>query len=85
MGKDYTDPEWEKLLNQLTFDEMVTMIGDAFHFRAAVDVLIKHFALNDSETERLGLGVWINEQAAREIYLKVFQAAFEEADANKTI
>lgn len=190
MGKSYDDPDWEKLLDQLTFDEMVSMIGDAFHYRTAVesvqapggrdengpqgltsdkvegkppanaltssdviaatfntellyelgnivgnnclnagvdalygpgsnihrtpyggrnfeyysedgylsgvmtanavrgiqdkgvDVLIKHFALNDSETDRLGIGVWLNEQAAREIYLKAFQAAFEEADAN---
>ena len=47
-----------------------------------VDVVIKHFALNDSEQDRIGLGVWVNEQAAREIYLKAYQAAFEEADAN---
>ncbi len=47
-----------------------------------VDVVIKHFALNDSEQDRIGLGVWLNEQAAREIYLKAYQAAFEEAGAN---
>jgi len=47
-----------------------------------VDVVIKHFALNDSEQDRIGLGVWINEQAAREIYLKAYQAAFEESGAN---
>ena len=47
-----------------------------------VEVLMKHFALNDSEAERIGLGVWLNEQAAREIYLKAFQAPVEDADAN---
>jgi len=47
-----------------------------------VDVVMKHFALNDSEQDRIGLGVWINEQAAREIYLKAFQAPFEEGSAN---
>ncbi len=47
-----------------------------------VDVVIKHFALNDSEQDRIGLGVWVNEQAAREIYLKAYQAAFEEGKAN---
>lgn len=189
IGKDYEDADWEKLLDQLTFDEMVTMIADAFHFRMpiesvqapgtrdengsqgltasmiagaeataftsadimaatfntelmeevgkvianncleadvvtlygpgnnihrtpysgrnfeyysedgylsgimsayevkaiqerGVDVVIKHFALNDFETDRIGVGVWVNEQAAREIYLKAFQAAFEESDAN---
>jgi len=192
MGKDYDDPAWETLLDQLTFDEMVDMIGDSFHWRMpaesvaapgsrdengpqgltvalfgstlgvettaftsedvmaatfntelmyqvgniigndclaadvaclygpganmhrmpyggrnfeyysedgflsgaicaaevlgiqekGVDVVIKHFALNDSEQDRIGLGVWINEQAAREIYLKAYQAAFEESGAN---
>ena len=47
-----------------------------------VDVVIKHFALNDSEQDRIGLGVWLNEQAAREIYLKAYQAAFEKSGAN---
>src|SRR5699024_9721573 len=41
-----------------------------------VDVVMKHFALNDSEQDRIGLGVWLNEQAAREVYLKAFQAPF---------
>ena len=192
MGKDYDDPMWQPLLDQLTFDEMVSMIGDSFHWRMpvesvqapgsrdengpqgltvalfgsalgvettaftsedvmaatfntellyqvgkiigndclaadvsclygpganmhrtpyggrnfeyysedgflsgvmcaaevkglqdkGVDVVIKHFALNDSEQDRIGLGVWINEQAAREIYLKAYQAAFEKGNAN---
>ena len=43
-----------------------------------VDVVMKHFALNDSEQERLGQAAWITEQAAREIYLKAFQKALEE-------
>ena len=40
-------------------------------------VVLKHFALNDCEQDRIGLGVWLSEQAAREIYLKAFQAAVE--------
>lgn len=193
VGLDYDDPLWEDLLDQLTFDEMVSMIGDAFHWTMpvksveapgtreengpqgltasllgsdatqleataftsedvmaatfntelmyevgkvignnclnagiaclygpgnnihrtpyggrnfeyysedgflsgkisqyevkgiqdkGVDVVMKHFALNDCEQDRIGLGVWINEQAAREIYLKAFQAPFEYGDAN---
>lgn len=192
IGLDYDDPKWESLLDQLTFDEMVSLIGDSFHWRMpadsvqapgsrdengpqgltvalfgstlgvettaftsedvmaatfntelmyqvgniigndclaadvsclygpganmhrmpyggrnfeyysedgflsgaicaaevkgiqdkGVDVVIKHFALNDSEQDRIGLGVWLNEQAAREIYLKAYQAAFEESGAN---
>ena len=192
IGLDYNDPKWESLLDQLSFDEMVALIGDSFHWRMpaesvqapgsrdengpqgltvtlfgstlgvettaftsedvmaatfnaellyqvgkvigndclaadvaclygpganmhrmpyggrnfeyysedgflsgaicaaevkgiqdkGVDVVIKHFALNDSEQDRIGLGVWLNEQAAREIYLKAYQAAFEKGDAN---
>ena len=192
IGLDYDDPKWEQLLDQLTYEEMVSLIGDSFHWRMpaesvqapgsrdengpqgltvalfgstlgvettaftsedvmaatfntellyqvgnligndclaadvsclygpganmhrmpyggrnfeyysedgflsgeicaaevkgiqekGVDVVIKHFALNDSEQDRIGLGVWVNEQAAREIYLKAYQAAFEEGGAN---
>lgn len=192
IGLAYDDPQWEQLLDQLTFDEMVSMIGDSFHWRMpavsvqapgtrdengpqgltaslfgaggakleataftsedvmaatfntelmyevgkvignnclaadvvclygpgnnthrtpyggrnfeyysedgflagqisasevkgiqdkGVDVVMKHFALNDSEQDRIGLGVWVNEQAAREIYLKAFQAPFEKGNA----
>ena len=43
-----------------------------------VDVVFKHFALNDTEQDRLGQAAWLTEQAAREIYLKAFQKALEE-------
>ncbi len=46
-----------------------------------VYVVMKHFALNDSEQDRIGLGVWLNEQSAREIYLRAFQGALEESQA----
>ena len=46
-----------------------------------VFVVMKHFALNDSEQDRIGLGVWLNEQSAREIYLRAFQGALEESQA----
>ena len=190
MGKSYDDPDWQLLLDQMSFDEMVDFIRDAFHGRSAIEsvqspgtrdengptglntsyiagkqsatafaspfvmgstfnneliyqvgyvigndclrngisalygpgvnthrtayggrnfeyfsedpflsgemaasyvsaveklgvnTLLKHFALNDSETDRQGLGVWLGEQAAREIYLKAFQKSFEEASAN---
>lgn len=190
IGKDFNDPDWQSLLDQLSYDDMVTLVGDAFHSRSGVesveapyardengpsglnnafiaediasttfptesimastfnnalinevgkvlgnnclmagidclygpganmhrtayggrnfeyysedpyltgkmcasesagvencgvDTLLKHFALNDCEVDRIGLGVWINEQTAREIYLKGFQTALEEADSN---
>ncbi len=193
IGLDYNDPKWEKLLDQLTFDEMVSLIGDSFHWRMpaisvqapgtrdengpqgltaaifgsglgdvtpipftsedvmaatwntdlvykignmigndclmadvvalygpganthrtpyggrnfeyysedgflagevcgaevqgiqdkGVDVVLKHFALNDCEQDRLGQAAWVGEQAAREIYLKAFQKALEECGGN---
>ena len=191
IGLDYDDPKWNTLLDQLTFDEMVTLIGDAFHWHMPVEsiqapgtrdengpqgltvtlfgsalgvettaltsedvlaatwnkelvnqmgnivgndclaagvatlygpganthrtpyagrnfeyysedgylasaigaaevagieakgvnVVMKHFALNDCEQDRIGLGVWLNEQAAREIYLKAFQGALQDSQA----
>lgn len=34
---------------------------------------VKHYAVNDLETQRYGLYTWVNEQALREIYLQPFQ------------
>ena len=193
IGLDYDDPKWQTLLDQLTFKEMVSLIGDSFHWRMpaesvnapgardengpqgltaalfgaglgdiaptaftsedvmaatfntelmyevgkvignnclaadvvclygpganihrtpysgrnfeyysedgflsgeicgaevkgiqdkGVDVVLKHFALNDCEQDRLGQAAWVNEQAAREIYLKAFQKALEESGGN---
>ena len=191
IGKEYDDPDWDKLLDQLTFDDMVSLIGDSFHWtmpilsvqapgtrdengpqgltvalfgshlgvettaltsedvlaatfnkelvyeigkivgndcldaevtflygpganihrspysgrnfeyysedgylsseigrnevagieEKGVRVVMKHFALNDCEQDRIGLGVWLNEQAAREIYLRAFQGALESSQA----
>lgn len=187
IGLDYNDPKWEELLDQLTFEEMVALIGDSFHWtmpvksveapgtrdengpqgltvtlfgsglgvqttaltsedvlaatfntdlvyemgnivgndclaanvavlygpganthrtpyggrnfeyysedgvlaskiaeaevkaieEKGVHVVIKHFALNDCEQDRIGLGAWLTEQAAREVYLRAFQGALE--------
>ena len=191
IGLDFDDPKWNTLLDQLTFDEMVSLIGDAFHWHMPVEsiqapgtrdengpqgltvtlfgsalgvettaltsedvlaatwnkelvedmgnivgndclvagvatlygpganthrtpyagrnfeyysedgylssaigraevtgiegkgvhVVMKHFALNDTEQDRIGLGVWLNEQSAREVYLKAFQGALESSQA----
>ncbi len=191
IGLEYDDPKWDELLDQLTFDEMVSLIGDSFHWtmpvlsvqapgtrdengpqgltvalfgsqlgvqttaltsedvlaatfnkelveaignivgndcldaevtflygpganihrapysgrnfeyysedgflsseigryevqgieKKGVRVVMKHFALNDCEQDRIGLGVWLNEQSAREIYLRAFQGALEESQA----
>ena len=39
---------------------------------------IKHFAMNDQETNRHGVSTFANEQAMREIYLKQFQYVIQE-------
>ena len=192
IGKDYDDPAWDALLDQLTFEDMVSLIGDAFHWtmpiksveapgtrdengpqglttalfgshlgvettaltsedvlaatfnkelvyeignvvgndcldakvtflygpganthrtpyggrnfeyysedsvlsseigkaevqgieEKGVFVVMKHFALNDCEQDRIGLGSWLSEQAAREIYLRAFQGALEDSQAS---
>ena len=42
-----------------------------------VIVYLKHFFLNDQETNRIGVCTFSNEQALREVYLRAFQYAFE--------
>ena len=44
---------------------------------------VKHFAVNDQETDREynGILVWTNEQAMRELYLKPFEIAVKEGGA----
>ena len=31
IGKSYDDPDWDKLLDQVTFDEMAKLIGQGYH------------------------------------------------------
>lgn len=45
----------------------------------------KHFALNDMETNRVNCGIWSNEQASREIYLRAFEIVFTEGGASATM
>ena len=48
-----------------------------------VYAFMKHFALNDQETNRCGmLCTWSNEQAIREIYLKPFEHCVKAADCH---
>ena len=43
---------------------------------------MKHFALNDQETNRLSeLATWANEQSIREIYLKPFEMSVKQGGA----
>ena len=42
---------------------------------------IKHFAVNDNEYHRVGLFVWLTEQALREVYLRPFEEAIKRGEA----
>ncbi len=40
---------------------------------------VKHFVMNDQETQRAGIFTWADEQAMREIYLKAFEIPVKES------
>ena len=43
---------------------------------------VKHFAFNDEEDSRIGISIWLNEQSARELYLKPFEYAVSPSKGN---
>lgn len=50
-----------------------------------VAACVKHFALNNQETERMGVDVVVSERALREIYLPGFHAAVVEAGVHSVM
>lgn len=46
-----------------------------------VNTFLKHFAINDQETNRFGASVWCNEQAARELYFKPFEISVKKGES----
>ncbi len=48
IGKDYDDPTWEALLDQLTFKEMAVLIGQGYHNTAAVPSVAKAATVDDN-------------------------------------
>lgn len=44
---------------------------------------VKHYALNDTETNRRHVGIWSNEQATRELYLLPFEMVFAAEDSDE--
>lgn len=70
----------------LAEDPLVAGKTAAAQIRGAYDtekigVTMKHFALNDSETNRTGVFLWANEQALRELYFKPFEMSVKEGGA----
>ena len=47
-----------------------------------VIIFLKHIAMNDIESNRLGLGVWASEQTMRELYYAPFEDAIVEGKCN---
>lgn len=45
-------------------------------------VYMKHYALNDQETNRMGIAILANEQSVRDLYLKPFEITVREGDAH---
>ena len=43
---------------------------------------VKHFVFNDEEDQRIGVGIWLNEQSARELYLRPFEYAVSPSRGN---
>lgn len=43
---------------------------------------VKHFALNDQETNRMGVSIFANEQTVRQLYLKPFEMAVRNGGAS---
>ena len=48
IGKDYGDPDWEKLLDQATFEEMATLVGKGYHNTAMMQSVSKPATLDDN-------------------------------------
>jgi len=48
IGKEYDDPAWEELLDQVTYEEMVTLIGVGYHGTAAVASVAKPGTIDEN-------------------------------------
>ncbi len=48
IGKDYDDPAWEDLLDQCTFEEMATLVGQGYHNTAVMPSVSKPATVDDN-------------------------------------
>ncbi|MGM9537643.1 MAG: glycoside hydrolase family 3 C-terminal domain-containing protein [Candidatus Onthomonas sp.] len=48
IGKDYDDPDWDKLLDQATYEEMAVLIGQGYHNTAMMMSVSKPATLDDN-------------------------------------
>lgn len=65
-------------------DPYLTAIAAVYEIRGmqakGVIANVKHYAFNDEEAARNGIGIWLNEQEAREIMLLPFEYALSSAE-----
>ena len=48
IGKEYNDPDWEKLLDQVTYEEMVMLIGVGYHGTYAANSVAKPGTIDEN-------------------------------------
>ena len=48
IGKDYDDPDWDKLLDQATFEEMAELVGKGYHNTAMMQSVSKPATTDDN-------------------------------------
>ncbi len=65
-------------------DPLLTGLAAAYEIQGlqgkGIITHLKHFAFNECETERNGIGIWLNEQEARELLLLPFEIAVTKGD-----
>ncbi len=58
------------------------LISGAFE-DGGLTAYLKHFVLNESDDNRSGVSVWVNEQALRQLYLKPFELCIKNASGDE--
>ena len=48
IGKDYDDPDWEELLDQITYEEMAELIGLGYHSTAVISSVAKPATVDEN-------------------------------------
>lgn len=67
-------------------DPILTGMISAYEIKGAQEkglvAFVKHFAVNDQETERSNASMWLTEQSLREVYLKPFEITVKLGNAH---